>query len=130
MVAEARTWVDIEIAIREWARDTVTEAGRRVFFTANDKVDEPQIVIQRIGGRDDACLVQFDIWAANKAAAASLTTALLTAVDSLSRYEHDGVILLGAFIESSRWQPDVESNAPRYVVDVTFTAVAGTLASS
>lgn len=130
MVAEARTWVDIEIAIREWTRDTVSAVNRRVFFAANSRVDEPQIVVQRIGGRDDACLVQFDVWAATKGDAASLTTALLTAVDALSRYEKDGVILLGAFVESSRWQPDVESNAPRYVVDVTFTAVAGTLASS
>lgn len=124
MVAEARTWVDVEAAVREWARDVVSSVDRRVFFGFNNKVEMPQVVLFRIAGPDDRCLIQFDAWAQGKAQAATVAAELATAADELSRYVHDGVLLHGARVEGVRWQPDEESDTPRYIVEVTFTATA------
>lgn len=129
MIAEPRTWVDVEGAIRAWARDAVVTSGGRVFFAANSKVTDPQIVLQRIAGTDDNCLIQCDVWAGSKAAAAALAAELASEADALASYHFDGVVLHGAAVESIRWRPDEESNAPRYIVDITFTATASTSSS-
>lgn len=127
MIAEPRVWVDIESAIREWARDSVSEVERRVFFGPKGDAEYPQIVVMRIGGPDDDCLIQFDVWGAKnggKGAAGAIAAKLATAADALARYTHDGILLHGAQVISSRWLPDFESDQPRYVIDVTFTATA------
>lgn len=124
MVAEARTWVDVEGAVRAWARAALPGVAGRVFFGVNNAIADSQVVLYRVAGPDDDCLIQFDIWAATKAVAAGLAAALATAADGLSRYIADGVLLHGAVVESVRWQPDEESDAPRYIVEVTFTASA------
>lgn len=124
MVAEPRTWVDVEAAVRTWARANVPLAGTRVFFGFSNDAPLPQIALFRVGGTDDNCLIQFDVWAATKAQAAQAAAQLCTAADNLSHYVSGGVLLHGALVESARWQPDEESNAPRYIVDVTFFATA------
>lgn len=127
MVAEARTWIDVESAVREWARDNVQSVERRVFFGVNNTVWEQrksQIVIFRIAGPDDRALIQFDCWAADKASAAEVQSELCTEADHISRYAHNGVLLLGADVESVRWQPDEAGDTPRYIVQATVTAVA------
>lgn len=126
MVAEARTWVDIEAAVRAWARSVMTTLDGRVFFGYAVDAAKSQIVLMRIAGPDDRCLIQFDVWAEGKAQAAALAAELATAVDALGRYTHENVLLHGAVVEGVRWQPDEESNVPRYVVDATFTATART----
>ena len=124
MVAEPRTWVDVESAVRAWAREALPVLDGRVFFGASNDAAMPQLVLSRIAGPDDRCLVQFDAWAETKAAAAALAADLATAADALSRYAYEDTLLLGARVESVRWQPDAESDTPRYVVEVTFTASA------
>ena len=126
MVAEPRTWVDVEGAVRAWAREALPALSGRVFFGFNAAASPayPQIVLFRIGGPDDRCLIQFDVWAASKADAALTAAELATAADALRRYAHGGALLHGALIDSVRWQPDQESDQPRYVVDVLFTATA------
>ena len=124
MVAEAKVWVDVEDAVREWARDNVLTAARRVFFAVNNDINEPQIVVQRIAGPDDACIVQFDVWARTKVAAAALAAELATQAEALSRYINDGVLLTGIAIDGTRWQPDPESTLPRYIVEATVVAAA------
>lgn len=124
MPAEAATWVDVEGAVRAWAREQLPGLDGRVFFGVNNAVPDPQVVLHRVAGTDADCLIQFDVWAASKAQAASIAAALATAADALSRFTADGVLLHGALVESVRWQPDEESDAPRYVVEVTFTATA------
>lgn len=126
MVAEPVIWVDVEAAVRSWARAAVTE---RTFFGTNDKVVD-QLVLRRIGGPDSECLIQFDCWAATKAAAAALAASLATEADAIARYETGGVMLHAAVVESSRWLPDPENDRPRYVVDVTFMASASTTSGS
>lgn len=125
MVAEAKTFVDVEAAVREWARDAVTTADRRVFFAANNKVNAPQIVLFRIAGTDEDCLLQCDCWAPKKEQASAMAVELETAAHALGRYEStDGVILHGMRVDNSRWLPDEESLTPRYVVEITVTATA------
>lgn len=124
MIAEAKTWVDVEAAVRAWAKENIDDVGRRVFFGENDKKQYPQIVLRRISGPDDACLIQFDVWGDTKVAAMLVATKLATALDALSRYVSGGVILHGATVESERWLPDFESDKPRYILDVIFTATA------
>lgn len=124
MPAEAVTWVDVEGAVRAWAQAQALGVGDRVFFGVNNAVPDPQVVLHRVAGTDGNCLIQFDVCAATKPAAAGIATALATAADALSRFTADGVLLHGALVESVRWQPDEESDTPRYVVEVTFTATA------
>ena len=124
MPAEAAVWVDVEGAVREWAREQALGVGERVFFGTNNATTDPQVILHRVAGTDGDCLIQFDVWAATKSAAAATAAALATAADALSRFTADGVLLHGAVVESVRWQPDEESDTPRYVVEVTFTASA------
>lgn len=124
MVAEPRTWVDVDGALREWARDHVAGVGRRVFFGANVKAAYPYLVVSRIGGPDDRVLVQVDAWGSTQAQAAAAARELCDAADGLSRYRHNGALLHGARVESVRWQPDDESATPRYIVDLTVSATA------
>jgi hypothetical protein len=130
MVAEAAVWVDVEAAVRAWARDNVASVNRRVFFGANNRVAFPQIVLTRIGGPDDACLIQFDCWGATKEDSATVAADLATEADALARYTEDGTVLHGAAVEAIRWSPDPESDQPRHIVDVTFTATATASAGS
>ncbi|MCC6238107.1 MAG: hypothetical protein IT299_11125 [Dehalococcoidia bacterium] len=124
MVAEPRTWVDVESAVRAWAREVLPAIEDRVFFGVSNEAPMPQLVLTRISGPDDRCLIQFDVWGETKSAAAALAADLATAADALSRHTHETTLLLGARVEGVRWQPDEESDTPRYVVDVTFTASA------
>lgn len=124
MTAEPRVWVDVEAAVRAWSRTALPSLGGRIFFGFSNDAALPQIRLQRIGGTDDRALIQFDVWAANKAQAADAAALLATAADNLSRYVSGGTLLHGAAVEGVSWQPDDEGNAPRYVVDVTFTATA------
>jgi hypothetical protein len=124
MVAEARTWVDVEGAVRAWAREALPGLEGRVFLGFNTAANANQIVLFRIGGPDDRCLIQFDVWAATKAVAASTAAELATAADAIGRYTHQGVLLHGATVESVRWQPDEQSDTPRFVVDVMFFATS------
>lgn len=123
MVAQAVVWVDVEACVRAWARDQDL-ADRRVFFGVNNQAPFPQIILHRIGGTDEDCLIQFDCWAATKADSAALAAELASACDDLHRYEADDVLLHGAAVDSVRWFPDPESDQPRHVVDVTFVATA------
>ena len=124
MFAEPRTWVNVEDAVRAWARGALPTIDGRVFFGANNDAAMPQVGLSRITGPDDRCLVQFDVWAETKAAAAQLAADLATALDALGRYTHETTLLHGARVEGVRWLPDEESDTPRYVVEATFTASA------
>lgn len=126
MVAEPRTWVDVESAVRAWGRSVLPELEERVFFGFSNDAPLPQVVLTRITGPDDRCLVQFDCWAETKAGAAALAADLATAIDALAHYVDEETVLHGARIEGIRWQPDQESDTPRYVVEATFTASART----
>lgn len=126
-VAEPVTWVDVESAVREWARDSVGSIDRRVFFGAKNTAARPQLVLFRVAGPDDACLIQFDVWGGTKAEAAAAAAELATAADALTRYRHAGVLLHDATVDSIHWEPDdtaATTPIPRYIVDVTFTATA------
>lgn len=141
MVAEARTWVDVEAAVRAWLREYLPEVEGRVFFAFDGRLPagKSQVVVQRIWGPDDRCLIQFDVWGRTKAVASQIASVLATEADALGRYTFepeelavDGdeesprvpVLLHGALVESVRWQPDEESGKPRYVVEAMFTATA------
>lgn len=129
-VAEAREYVDVEGAIREWARDAVVSVAGRVFFGAA-KAALPQIVVQRIGGPDGDALVQFDVWGTDKEEIDLTAAELATAIDDLRRYiSDDGTVLLhGAAVTGIRWLPDPESDRPRAIVDAVFCASAATAGS-
>lgn len=117
------TAVDVELAVRTWARQEGL-ADRRVFFGISNEAPFPQIIVRRLGGPDQSCLIQFDIWGANKAETADLAAELATACEHLVRFETSGVLLHGTSHPNVRWLPDPESDQPRHIVDVIFTATA------
>jgi hypothetical protein len=124
MVAEPRTWVDVEDAVRAWARAALPDLEGRAFFGFSNDAALPQVVLTRVAGPDDRALIQLDVWAETKAAAATTAAELCTAADALSRFTHEQTLLHGARVEHVRWQPEEESDTPRYVVEVTFAASA------
>ena len=131
MVAEPRTWVDVEGALRAWAREVLPQIAGRVFFAYSTKAARDQITITRIAGPDDRALIQFDVWGPDKASAAALASALATEADAIGRYTftpdaegEPSVLIHGAVVESVRWQPDEESGDARYVVEATYTVTA------
>jgi hypothetical protein len=120
---EARTAVDIESAVRQWARD----AGFTTFFGTNNSGSFPQVIVQRIAGPDDDCLVQFDVWGgqgAGKKQAADEAARLATELTGLSSFDHVGTRLHDARWTGTRWLPDPTSDRPRYIVEAVFTATA------
>lgn len=118
MVAETHTAVDVEKAVRQWARD----GGFIAWFGATGR--RPEVVLQRVGGTDEQALLQFDCWADTKAAAATLAADLVTALTGLASYDHDGIRLHGASGPTSRWLPDPVADTPRYIVEATIFATA------
>lgn len=120
MVAEAYIAVDVEKAVRAWAR----AQGFVAFFGVNNNGTFPQVVIQRVAGPDEDCLIQLDVWGGTKAEAAAADAALRTALTALSSYDHDGIRLHGATDPSSRWLPDPNTDRPRYIVETSVTATA------
>lgn len=125
-IAEPHTYVDVEGAVREWARDLVSLVDRRVFFEPKNSVAYPQIVVFRIFGPDDAALIQFDCWGGTKEQALAVATQLMTEIDKLSRYiklnvDKPSVLIHGATFTEIRWLPDEESNRARYTVEGVFT---------
>lgn len=129
-VAEPHAWVDVEGAVREWARLVLALVDGRVFFGAA-KAALPQVVLQRLGGVDGEAFIQFDVWGSDKAQAAAAAAEVAEAVDALDRYDSDDgtTTLLGARVDNIRWLPDPDDDRARYVVDATFVAVPAVLGS-
>jgi hypothetical protein len=120
---EARTAVDVESAVRQWARD----AGFTAFFGTNNNGTFPQVIVQRIAGPDDNVLIQFDVWGgagAGKKQAADEAARLASALTGLASFDHDGVRLHDATWTSTRWLPDPVSDRPRYIVEAVFFATS------
>lgn len=127
MVAEARQWIPVQRLVQAWARDNVASVNRRVFFGANNKATLPQIVAFRIGGPDDAALIQFDVYSQTEEEAGQIAAELCTAADQISRYESSsapGMLKGAVIVDSGQWQPDEESGKPRYIVQIEFSAWA------
>jgi hypothetical protein len=124
VTAPAIPFTDVDGAVRAWARDTVPVVERRVFFAPNNKAPFPQIRVWRLPSVDEAALFQFDVWGGSLQDAQDIANALANAAERLGRYTHGDTVLLGAVVERKSPQPDPESDRPRVVVDVTFTAVA------
>lgn len=127
MPAEPYTAVDVEGLVREWARDTISLVGRRVYFAPSQSGEWPQLVLFRIRGPDEACLIQFDIHTNSvhgKATAEAVRQQLVEAVNTAANYKHGDAVIRGASVFDERWLPDLESGAARYVVEAYFTASA------
>jgi hypothetical protein len=118
--AEQYTAVDVDSAVRAWARDVLTVP---VFFGVNNDGEFPQIVVMRLFGPDSDARFQFDVWGGTKDAAATVAADLATALNGC-RYDTTAVRLHGANWESTRWFPDPETDRPRYIVEAVVTATA------
>ena len=121
MFAEPYEAVDVERAVRAWARQVLSVP---VFFGVNQSSPFPQVVLFRFGGTDESALFQFDVWGGTKQQAADIAADFATALVGLNRFVHDGVLLHGASWTSTRWMPDQEDDTPRYVVEASITATA------
>ena len=129
MPAEPYTAVDVEGAVRAWAREAITGVSGRAYFAPNtrDGALWPQLVLFRIRGPDEACMIQFDIHTDSvhgKAIAETVRRELVDKIALVNRYRHENTILHGASVWDERWLPDLESGAARYVVEAYFTATA------
>lgn len=122
MVAEAKVWVDVEDAVIQFLKDNVPLVGTRVYAGYNTSAAQPQLVVMRIGGSDEAALLQVDCWAVSRSGAAAVANQVATACELLSRFIRNNILLKAANIESKRWLPDEEADTPRYILDITFTA--------
>jgi len=122
LVAERHQAVDVEAAVRAWARDVLDV---KVFFGVNQEADFPQVIIRRVGGADDRALIQFDCWADTKADAAAAAAQLCTELTGVGTVDYEGVRLHDALWLGTRWLPDEASDTPRYIVEAQFAASQG-----
>jgi hypothetical protein len=120
MVAEARTAVDVDAAVRDWLR-TVVDVP--VFYGVNNDAPFPQIAIMRMGGVDEAARYQIDVWGGTRNEAAQTASDVGTALSDC-RHDFDNVRLHAATWQLTRWFPDQESDTPRFIVEAVFTAYA------
>lgn len=130
MVAEAVVHVDVNGAVRAWARAALPSLSGRVFFAVNNAAAFPQVTIPLRLGPDDEVLIQFDCWGApkdkggSKAQAETLGAQLATALDALTTFTYNGVRLHGASKPRRRWAPDEATDQPREIVEATIFATA------
>lgn len=129
----------IDVAVQEWLRDddthiAATSAGR-VYLAIPKSATLPVLLIRLIGGgpklRADLPLtryrLQFDCVDVSRQGASALARALIADLDGLGADEpgavHQGVYLGSADVLAMRWQPDPDSDTPRYIVDALITTV-------
>jgi hypothetical protein len=120
---EARTAVNVTLAVREWCRSR----GFVAFTGVNNNGSFPQVIVQRIAGPDDDVLFQFDVWAADGGGARQAedeAARLASELTGLTTYIYDGCRLLDARWSGTRWLPDPVSDRPRFVVEAVFFATA------
>jgi hypothetical protein len=96
---------------------------------------KPVLLVQLVGGgptrRGDLPLskysLQLDCIGASRADASTLMRALLADLDALGR-DTPGFVAAGMYLGAAevllvRWQPDPDSDIPRYIVDALITTV-------
>jgi hypothetical protein len=129
---------DAEAVARAWARSlNLPNVGSKVFFGVpkpppNGGTDwrpnYPLITLARVGGGPDPDLpsddarIQFDVWANDKATAATIALQLVAHAQALGGDVVAGAVIAGALVVMGPlWRPDQTAALPRYVVDVQFT---------
>lgn len=134
---------DIEHLVKTWVRDLpevvalvpLPDGSGPAIFNAMPKGAPVTAIICRLitGGPtagNDIPLAQwrfsFSITAATKAAAADIAYALIENAEDLARngvWSDGFTTLYSAKILTVRWQPDPDSDTPRYIVDALITTV-------
>lgn len=135
------TYGPVDEAVKQWLLDsddvsTSVMAGGHIYLAMPKSSPLPAVIITLIGGgpkrRADLPLSQyrltFDCLAASRQAASDIARALCGDLDMLGRdgpgYVTAGMYLGGADLLSMRWQPDPDSDTPRYIVDALITTVS------
>jgi Protein of unknown function (DUF3168) len=134
------TYGPVDEAVKAWLKDpaisdVAATTGGRVYLAMPKSAALPVLLVNLIGGgpapRGDLPLSRyrfsFDAVATDRATASAIARALLADLDTLGRdepgYIANGVYLGGADILGMRWQPDPDSDTPRYIVDALITTV-------
>lgn len=94
------------------------------------------VTMRRVGGATpissdipyDSPRMSFDCWAPTRRAANAIASAIMTEVYNLGETggwtnPELGRLYTGTIL-SMRWLPDRESDAPRFIVDATFTTIS------
>lgn len=134
------TYGPVDEAVKQWLKDPAVSSvaavcGGRVYLAMPRSATLPVLLVTLVGGgpaaRGDLPLsryrLSFDAIAADRSTASAIARALLGDLDTLGRdepgYVAQGVYLGGADVLSMRWQPDPDSDTPRYIVDALITTV-------
>jgi hypothetical protein len=139
------TLPDVEGAMRTWLRTipaVTAVVAQRVFFGVPKAAVEatfPLVVVQRVGGGDDAseapidvALIQLDCWGSlgangigDKASATRLCNAVRSACRSFWGPQLvPGVDAAGITVQSVIWLPDPANDRPRYSLTVEVAAIS------
>lgn len=136
-------YADVETLVKTWLRQTGVAAlvplpdgsGPAIFNAMPKGAPEPAIICRLISGgptsRNDIPVAEyrfsFSITAASKAQAADIAYALIETGEDLARngsYSDGITTLFSGRILAVRWQPDPDSDTPRYIVDALITTVS------
>jgi hypothetical protein len=131
----------VDEAVKQWlttataTNNTRVKAGSNIYLAMPKANPRPVLLIRLVGGapgrRADLPLskyrIQFDCIAASRTAAADLMLALIGDLEALAR-DGNGFVAAGMYLGAAevllmRWQPDPDSDVPRYIVDALITTV-------
>lgn len=130
---DVQAFVDVEGAVKAWARANSSISAlvsARVFLGVNKNAASPQLVVSRVaGGADpseapiDRPRVQFDSWAATRAAAANLAYTVMQELREIEAHDTFGstAVVFGAqVVLGPRYltdEADERAGWHRYVLD-------------
>lgn len=126
---------DVEGALRTWLRtqtDLTALVSQRIFLgIPKDTVLYPFVTLSRVGGGDDGSdnpmdlpVVSFQVWASNRTSAELTTRTLRGVLRELRSTLIDTGVRCSHIATQSFFQPDPESNKPRYIVSAQLAVIA------
>lgn len=126
----------VDLAVQEWLKLRIPSSMTPIYLAMPKSAPLPAMLCTLIGGGPVAgsdlpqCLyrLSFDCLATSRNGALTSATRLVSELQYLgvadNGYEAtQGVYLGSASVLNMRWQPDPDSDTPRYIVDALITTV-------
>jgi len=138
-----RSLANTEILVKTWLRASAALAamvplpggvGPAIFLAMPKGAPNPCILISQVSGGpslrkdipEQVARISFDVYGPNRTDASAIAVALMELLHNLGSdgsYSDGLATIFAADVVGFRWQPDPDSDTPRYIVDALITTV-------